>query len=140
MRLITLATALVLASPADLSAQHTCKTADAVSSEAIRILKIMMGPDQAAARTKFGLPLVDPSQITLATNSTLCGQAGTALDSLATAWTGTTPAASTAPLYVFQIGTTFAVVDPGDLGRSDHDYVWFFGASWNYKGVLSILL
>ncbi|MGI8400224.1 MAG: hypothetical protein ACR2NS_01285 [Gemmatimonadaceae bacterium] len=43
--------------------------------------------------------------------------------------------ASTIPLYVFQIGTSHAIVDllsPNDAGA---DFIYFFGPSWGFTDV-----
>ncbi len=133
---IPLLVSVVFLVPAGARAQNTCKGADSTSARVIALINKLMAGDQAAARAKFALPLVTSSQIALSANPTLCAQAGTAANALTATWTGTTPPTSSAPLYVFQIGSTFAVVDPAAIGEDPYDVIWFFGVSWNYSGLL----
>lgn len=127
---------VLLASSKVVGAQHTCHAASRDSDHFIRVINAMMAPDQQPVRTRFGLSLVTSSQITLASDPTVCTRAGQALDSLARAWVPTSPGLppSTTPLYVFQIGTSYGVVDLDSVNENDADFIYFFGTLWNHTG------
>jgi hypothetical protein len=128
---------VLLASSKVLGAQHTCHAASGDSNHFLRVINAMMTADQQPLRTTFGLPLVTSSQITLVTDPTVCGRAGQALDSLARAWVPTSPGLppSTTPLYVFQIGTSYGLVDLESANENDADFIYFFGSLWNHTGI-----
>jgi hypothetical protein len=117
------------------AAQTRCRAADTNSAHFLRIINMMMSPEHSASRTGHSLPLVTSAQITLVTDSTLCSTAGQAMDSVSHARDGVTRPPSTIPLYVFQIGTSYAVVDLLSPNDNDADFIYFFGASWNFTGV-----
>lgn len=117
------------------SAQSRCRAADTDSNHFLRVINRMMGSDWAAYRTSFSLPLVTPTQITLASDSTVCARADQAMDAHARTVDPAPRPASTIPLYVFQIGTSYAVVDLLSPNDNDADFIYFFGPSWNFTGV-----
>jgi hypothetical protein len=128
--------ALLALLPSLCMAQRTCHTQNGESQHFRRVFFAMMAADQGTFRTKYSLPLVDSTQITLVSDSTVCARAGQALDSLARVWEPTAPGpASTAPLYVFKIGTmSYALVDAEYIDDDDFEAILFFGSDWSYKG------
>src|SRR6266404_6422169 len=83
----------------------TCHAADNESAKVIRAVNALMKPESASLRTRLALPFASPSQIVLVSDSTICAQAGQALDSLARAWAPSQPQppANSNPLYVVQV-------------------------------------
>jgi hypothetical protein len=133
-RTLTAAALLLLISdPA--TAQSRCRAADANSAHFLRVIGLMMMPEHSISRTSNHLPLVNPSEITLVADSTVCSRAGQAMDSLGHARDGITRPPSTIPLFVFQIGTSHAVVDLLSPNDNDADLIYFFGPSWNFSGI-----
>lgn len=121
-------------------AQNTCHAADMNSARFIQSLNSMMAPDASAFRAKLQMPLVLSSQIFLVSNSTTCARAGLAQDSIVKVWVPTaTHPPTTAPLYVIQIGTSFAVEDLNSP-RSGGEYgmVFIFGPLWEYRGSIGM--
>lgn len=118
-------------------AQTTCHAASGDSDHFLRVIQAMMAADQQPVRTSFSLPLVTSSQISLVSDPSVCARAGQALDSLANAWVPRSPPLppSTTSLYVFQIGTSYAVVDLISPNENDADFVYFFDSLWSYTGV-----
>ena len=133
-RTLTVAAFLLLMSDSA-SAQSRCRAADTNSAHFVRIFNLMMMPEHSISRTSNHLPLVKSSQITLVTESTVCSRAGQAMDSLGHARDGVTRPPSTIPLFVFQIGTSYAVVDLLSPNDNDADLIYFFGPSWNFSGI-----
>jgi hypothetical protein len=123
--------------PARAHAQTTCHPNDNWADHFRGALTAMMTPQGASLRTKFALPLVDSSQVSLVSDPVICARAGQALDSLGTAWAPTThgPHPSTGVLYVFRVGTSYAVIFQNSGSDLDGDSIYFFGSSWAYSGV-----
>jgi hypothetical protein len=117
------------------SAQSRCRAADTNSAHFLRVINMMMSPEHSASRTGNSLPVVTSAQITLVADSTVCSRAGQAMDSLSHARDGVTRPPSTIPLFVFQIGTSHAVVDLLSPNDNDADLIYFFGSSWNFTGI-----
>src|SRR5215216_5878708 len=94
------------------AAQTTCHAADAKGDNLRRSIQSMMTPQSGALRTTLAIPLVDSSQIVLVSDTLICARAGQVLDSLATVWAPTShgPHPSTGALYVFNVGTSYAVI------------------------------
>jgi hypothetical protein len=128
---------LVLGSFHVVGAQTTCHAASGDSDHFLRVVRTMMASDQQPIRTRFSLPLVTPSQVVLVSDPAVCARAGQALDSLANRWVPRSPPLppSTVPLYVFQVGGSYGVVDLASLNANDGDFIFFFGSLWNYSGV-----
>lgn len=124
---------LVAAHP--IRGQQTCHAADINSAHFIKTLVAMMDTSRATLRTSLQLPLVSPSSITLVSNATVCSKAGLAADSIFKVWepTATLPP-TTDPIYVIQVGTSYAVADLNDPDDSDGDWVSIFGPLWEYRG------
>jgi hypothetical protein len=126
-----------------LSAQNTCHTADKYSDLFIKQFQSLMGSDEDAMRlrARFNLPVVPSSQILLVSDSTVCAKIGAAADSMMTLWDPTDPAvASTIPVYVIQIGSSYAMVDlnaPPEY-REERTSVWIFGPASEYRGMLAL--
>jgi hypothetical protein len=127
--------ALLFLMPDCASAHSRCRPADANSDHFLRVINLMMLPQHSASRTGNGLPLVTSSQITLVADSTVCSRAGKAMDSLGYARDGVKRPPSTIPLFVFQIGTSHAVVDLLSPNDNDADLIYFFGPSWKLSGI-----
>jgi hypothetical protein len=125
---------LLLGAAHDASAQSTCRAADGESARFLGVLTRMMQADEAGLRTSMSVSLVDTSQIVLVTNSTVCVQAGQALDSLAYAINPVTHSPASIPLFVFQIGTSYAIVDLLSPNANDAEFIHFFSSSWQYTG------
>jgi hypothetical protein len=122
-----------------LSAQQTCHRADVNSAHFIETLVAMM--DTAAGRTSLrttlNLPVVAASQITLVTDSAVCARAGQAADSVAKVWDPSmTLDATTDPLYVIKVGTSYAVADLNNVDDGHGDFVFIFGPLWEYRGIV----
>jgi hypothetical protein len=136
MRMTTLPAIVAVLSIASQTsfAQSTCHTADRRSDHFIETVKQLMGADGAAARAHLSLPIVDSSQITLVIDPVVCARAGQALDSLNHAMQpdATIPPPDTLPLYVIQVGTSFAVADLNSQSTGDFDYLLFFGPLWQF--------
>jgi hypothetical protein len=94
-----------------------------------------MDTSQAAFRTRFLLPLVATSAITLVTDGPTCARAGLAVDSVFKVWQpSATLDPTTEPLYVIKIGTSFAVANLNYPSDSEFDWVFVFGPLWEYRG------
>jgi hypothetical protein len=116
-------------------AQNRCRPRDEDSDHFLRVINLMMRPDWANYRASFGLPLVTSQQIALVSDSTICATAGQTMDAHARTVDPAPRAPSTVPLFVFRIGTSYAVVDLLSPNTNDADFIYFFDSSWNYKGV-----
>jgi hypothetical protein len=119
---------------ASASAQSRCRGADTDSDHFIRVINLMMGPNWTEYRTSFRLPLVTSAQVTLVSDSTVCARAGQAMDAHALTVDPAPRPRSTIPLFVFQIGTSYAVVNLLSPNETDADFIYFFGPSWNFTG------
>jgi hypothetical protein len=89
-------------------------------------------------RATFHLPAVKPEDVRLITDPAVCARAGRAFDSLARAWVPKKPPASEShyrPLYIFQVGKSYGVVDLNSPNESDCDFISFFESGWKYSGV-----
>lgn len=128
--------AVLLSLSSSVQAQATCKSADEMSNHFGKVLIQMMSADYAAGRAKLGLQQVDSTQITLVSDPAVCAQAGQALDSLSQSWTpASPPRPSSAPaLYVFLVGSSYAVVYLPPDNEDDADFIFIFGSTWNYTG------
>jgi len=137
----TLLASVFLIGSSLLGAQNTCAPADDNSAHIIGVFKRMMQSDQADVRDSVGLPLVDPTQITLVSDALICAQAGAAGDSIVKVWVpGATHAPTTAPLYVIRIGTFYAVADlssPPDP-QDEFDSILIFGPAWDYRSIVAM--
>lgn len=98
-----------------------------------------MNPGDTTIRRILGVPLVSPAQVTLATNPAVCAQAGLTLDSLGRALAPSQPDLPpyAAPLYVIQIGSSFAILDTNGPPSTHHYLVFYFGPLWEYKSMAS---
>lgn len=119
--------------------QTTCHTNDTHADKFKYILQQMMSPAGAQLRTNVGVPQADSSQVSLVSDPVLCARAGQALDSLGTVWAPTShgPHPSTGSLYVFRVGTSYAVVLLHPSNTGDGDPMMFFDTSWAYTGSAS---
>jgi hypothetical protein len=119
--------------------QTTCHTNDSHADHFKSTLQEMMGQAYARLRTNVGVPQVDTSQVSLVSDPVLCARAGQALDSLGTMWAPTShgPHPSTGSLYVFRVGTSYAVVLLHPSNTGDGDPIMFFDTSWAYTGSAS---
>lgn len=131
---------LLVTSAAPIQGQNTCHVADRHSAVFLANFRGMMAASGAGLRTKFSLPLVPASEITLVADSATCARAGQAADSVMSSWDPTDPPiATTAPLYVIKIGTSYAVVDLSDPDPNDeYASVFVFGPAWVYRGILAM--
>jgi hypothetical protein len=118
-------------------AQSTCHAQDQRSDHFIAVVKQMMGPDGAPARAHLGLGIVDTTQILIVSDSAICARAGQALDSLNLALNpgATIPPPDTLPLYVLQVGSSFAVADLNYSSTNDFDHLFFFTSLWQFMNV-----
>jgi hypothetical protein len=116
-------------------AHNRCRPRDADSDHFVRVINLMMRPDGANYRASFGLPLASSQQIALVSDSTICAVAGQAMDAYARTVDPAPRAPSTIPLFVFRIGTSYAVVDLLSPNTNDADFIYFFDSTWKYKGV-----
>jgi hypothetical protein len=117
------------------SSQNTCHAADDKSVRIIALINNLMDPSLSGGRATIGMPTVGPANVTLNTDPTICARAGQAVDSVVRVWNPnahiTTPA--TSPLYVFHVGTAYAVADydsynPTNLSR----WLLVFGSMWQF--------
>jgi len=121
------------------SSQQTCHGADVNSAAFIKGLNAMMDTSQSGFRASLQMPLVTASAITLVTDPAVCAQAGFAADSIFKVWAPSAILpATTAPIYVIKIGTSYAVVDLNSPDTSDGDWVFIFGPLWEYRGSISL--
>lgn len=64
-------------------------------------------------------------------------RAGHAVDSPFTALDPTDPAIpTTAPLYVFKLGASYALADLNQPNPRRHTPVFIFGPAWEYRGLI----
>jgi hypothetical protein len=115
----------------------TCHGADDFSGHLVAMVQGLMDPGHTALRTKLGAPLVSPSEVTLATDPSICQRAGQALDSIGRVFAPgqPDPPASSNPLYVVQIGSSFAVLDRNVPVPQHYYYVFYFGPLWEFRRV-----
>jgi len=116
--------------------QSTCRRSSSVSAHFLGVIRETVADE--GLRAKFDLPAVKPDEVHLISDPEVCAEAGRALDSLARPWVPKKPPpteASYGPVLVFQIGRSYAVVDPNSSNESDCDILLFFSAEWKYSGV-----
>ncbi len=122
-----------------LKAQNTCHAADDKSAHIIGVLRTIMAPPESAFRARFSLPLVAPANITLVSDPAICARAGAAADSMVKVWLpNETVTPVTTPLYVIQVGTSYAVADLNTPPDGEFDSLIIFGLLWEYRGMLAI--
>jgi hypothetical protein len=122
-----------------LKAQNTCHGADVNSDHFIRVLNKMMAAEQSAFRAKLSMPLVTSTGISLASDPAICARAGAAVDSMVKVWLpNETVTPVTTPLYVIQVGTSYAVADLNSLPSGEYDSVMIFGPLWEYRGSIAM--
>ena len=116
--------------------KSSCNAADEEGAHFLRVIRQTVAHE--GLRTKFHLPHVDSAEVRLATDPSVCEQAGRAFDSLVRTWATKKPSPSESsygPLYVFQIGNSYGVVELNSANESDCDFIWFFAPGWKYSGV-----
>jgi hypothetical protein len=131
MRILTIClSAFLVVRPA--FGQATCHVADEYSAAVLHQITSMMDSSHAQARTEFGVPLVQRSDIALESDSATCVRAGQVVDSLLHSWnpTATVPPWSN-PLYVFKIGASHAAMDRSIPNQSAY-WVLFFTSAWAF--------
>jgi hypothetical protein len=122
-------------------AQNTCHPSDDNSSRVISVINGLMAPALSAGRDSAGLPLATSAEIMLVTDSVVCARAGRAVDSVVRVWNPNTqvPPGSTAPLYVFKIGSSFGVLDLNSPNQDAHRiFLLFFSALWGYSSMVAL--
>jgi hypothetical protein len=126
-----------ISTPALSQSSATCHGADDFSGHLIAMAQSLMAPADSTLRSKLGMPLVSTSQVTLATDPAVCLRAGQALDSVGRAMTPgqPDPPPSSNPLYVVQIGSSFAVLDRNIPVPQHYYYVFYFGPLWEFRRV-----
>ena len=129
--------AIFVSLPSSVGAQATCKTADEMSSHFGVVLNRMMTAERAVGRTQLGLPLVDSTQIVLVSDAAVCARAGEALDSLSNASYPELPPMppSSRPLYVFKVGSAYAVIYLPPDNTGDGDLMFIFDSAWKDTGI-----
>ncbi len=118
------------------STTSSCHPADDEGAHYLRVIRQTVAHE--GLRATFHLPHVDPAEVRLISDTAICEQAGRAFDSLARTWVPKKPSpgwSSYGPLYVFQIGNSYGVVDLNSPNDSDCDFIWYFGPGWKYSGV-----
>lgn len=128
---------IALSSPALAQSSATCHGPDDFSRDLTAMVRSLMAAKNTAVRTKLGVPLVSTSSVTLASDPAVCLSAGQALDSIGRVLTPgqSDPPPSSNPLYVVQIGSSFAVVDR-NIPVPQHDYyVFYFGPLWDFRKI-----
>lgn len=129
------------ATPVMVQAQNACHPSDDNSSRVISMINGLMTPALSAGRDSAGLPLATPAEIMLVTDSVVCARAGRAVDSVVRVWNPNTqvPPGSTAPLYVFKIGSSFGVLDLNSPNQDAHRiFLLFFSALWGYSSMVAL--
>jgi hypothetical protein len=134
---LTVVCLLVVAS-ARSEAQSSCRPANFESDAFLGVMKAMMDSDMVEFRSSYSIPLVTPAEISFVSDSTVCANAGVAMDALGLAIDSTSRAPSAISLFVFQIGTSYAVVDLLSHNTNDADFIHIFSSSWVYKGTAFI--
>jgi len=131
---------LLVTSAGPIEGQNTCQGVDRTSAVFLANFRGMMSASGAGLRARFSLPSVPPSEIILVTDPATCARAGQAADSVMTSWDPTDPPiATTAPLYVIKIGTSYAVVDVSDPDPNDeYASVFVFGPGWVFRGIVAM--
>jgi hypothetical protein len=128
---------IAFSSPALAQSSATCHGADDFSRDLTAMVQFLMAPKNTAVRTKLGVPLVSTSSVTLASDPAVCLRAGQALDSIGRVMAPgqPDPPPSSNPLYVVQIGSSFAVLDR-NIPVPEHDYyVFYFGPLWDFRRI-----
>jgi hypothetical protein len=115
----------------------TCHVADDFSNHLVAMIQSLMVPRDSALRRILGVPLVSTSQVTLVTDSVVCAQAGQAVDSVGRLFAPNEPepAASSDPLYVVQIGSSFGVLDKNGPIPQHYYHIMYFGPAWEYRSL-----
>jgi hypothetical protein len=128
---------LAFSSPALGQSRATCHSADDFSGDLIAMVQSLMAPKANSVRVKLGVPLVSTSQVTLASDLAICLRAGQALDSIGRVMAPgqPDPPPSSNPLYVIQIGSSFAVLDRNIPIPEHYYYVFYFGPLWDFRRV-----
>jgi len=142
MRTMQSILAVVLLTLASLPLQaqsRTCHAANDTSANVIKAVNAMMTPQAGSLRSQAGIPLVSSSEIVLVTDASICARAGQALDSLAYAWAPTQPAspANSDALYVIQLGSDYAVVDPPSAKLEHFGLILYFSGVWALRTMVT---
>ncbi len=122
--------------PATLQAQTVCRASDATSANLVQQITSMLTVGDAL-RISLTVPVVSSSQVTLVSDSTLCGRALQVQDSVISA----SNSAYTAPfpsrtLYVVKVGTYYASLDTHD-NTAEWKSVYFWDDHWRFVGFFS---
>jgi hypothetical protein len=121
---------------------NTCSTHPALprhSAGHVRILASMLSADRKAGRSTFGFPPPDSSQIRLVTDTGLCAKADSALYDALIKMGGTksSDVADNGILYLYQVGSLYAVTDLEQSPWGDLTFTpifFFFDPQWHYLG------
>ena len=106
-------------------ARTACNAPDDVSAQYLAITRITLG--NTYKRMAFRLPPVSPGDVHLVSDPAICARAGQIMAAQRTP--GKPPYTS---LYVYQIGTSFAVIDRYTDG--DYDGIYYFDSNWDPSG------
>lgn len=118
-----------------LTAQSTsgCRAGNAESARALRVLtNLVTTTDSAesAYRTSVGLQSTTSSSVSLATDKKTCQSGATAFNTI-----GETPGA-VRQVFVYKVGTYFAVEDPGFGTEGEYRSLPTFDRRWAYQGTM----
>jgi hypothetical protein len=119
------------AATADPPIRAGCHIADGSSAHYERVIQQTVS--DARLRKTFRLEATSPEEVSLVRDPAVCERAGEALASEAVSSDSTSTGQTVSflsPHYVFRVGNSYAVVDPGVQSDSDCDFMWFFDSSW----------
>jgi hypothetical protein len=139
MRIVFLsvsAISLLTATAIEAQAQgYTCKASDSYSAIIIRQVNASIA--DTISRRALGLPNVAPSQVTLATDPSLCNRAGLGIDSVALSQhpSKPQPAQGSDAYYVIKIGTYTGATRVDPTGGRHHAAFFIFGPAWELISV-----
>jgi hypothetical protein len=114
---------------------YTCKASDPYSAIIMRQVNASIA--DTISRRALGLPNVAPSQVTLATDPSLCNRAGLAIDSVAHSQhpSKPQPPQGSDAYYVIKIGTYTAATRVDPTGGRHHAAFFIFGPAWELISV-----
>jgi hypothetical protein len=101
-----------------------CNAPDGVSTHYLAVIRLTLG--NTYRRMAFRLPPIGAADVHLVSDPAVCARAGQVMVQLKPKHPSLTS------LYVYQIGTSYAVIDRDTGG--DYDGIYFFDPTWHLSG------
>ena len=125
----------VIVAPNKASGQ-ACKAADATSARVAAEVR-RIATTNNAIRDSLHLPLVTAAQVVLVSDTATCSRVRQALDSMIVTTTSDPINLGPRAIYTIQVGTFYAVVNPGsEMG--EHMPVFFFNNLFSFLRILGL--